>query len=50
MVPLDRRGNFLFFVPMEVYAYLKPFPRYSVSIKILWLECIAVKISSASAS
>jgi len=35
MVPLDRRRNFLGFVvvPTEVYAYLKPFPRYGVSKK-----------------
>jgi len=31
MVPFDRRHNFLFFVPTEVYAYLKPFRRYGVS-------------------
>ena len=30
MVQLDRRRNCLFFVPAEVYPYLKLFPRYGV--------------------
>ena len=44
MVPLDRRCNFLFFVPVEVYSYVRQFPRYGMSKKIQWLECIAWRL------
>ena len=34
IVPLDRRRNFLVFVPAEICSYLKPFPGYGMSKKI----------------